>query len=303
MARLRAYMDAAPQPMAIACIFPGQGSQSKGMGADLFERYPDWTSAADDVLGYSIRDLCVDDPRGELGLTQFTQPALFVVNALSYRARVDDGAAPPGFVAGHSLGEYNALLAAGAFDFRTGLTLVRERGRVMGQVRGGGMAAVVGMEPAAIEALLQQSDAGRLLDVANFNSFDQTVIAGPADAIATVRPQFEAAGVRAFIPLKVSAPFHSRYMREPQAGFMAFLQGFDLSAPGVPVVANATARPYEASDLRGPLGRQIGSAVRWLESVLFLLDAGVETFDEVGPGSVLTKLVAQIRKRRSASGR
>ena len=104
------------------------------MGADLFARYPDWTAQADAVLGYSIRELCVEDPRGELGLTQFTQPALFVVNALTYRARIEDGGAKPDFVAGHSLGEYNALLAAGAFDFETGVTLVKRRGAMMGRV-------------------------------------------------------------------------------------------------------------------------------------------------------------------------
>src|SRR5262245_48356119 len=109
--------------MSIACLFPGQGSQSKGMGRDLFDRFADWTAAADDVLGYSIRELCVDDPRGELGLTRFTQPALFVVNALTYRARSEDGAPVPSYVAGHSLGEYNALVAAGVIDFSTGLQL------------------------------------------------------------------------------------------------------------------------------------------------------------------------------------
>jgi trans-AT polyketide synthase/acyltransferase/oxidoreductase domain-containing protein len=280
-----------------ACLFPGQGSQSKGMGAALFDRYQDWTAAANRILGYSIRELCVDDPRGELGLTQFTQPALFVVNAMTYRARLDDGAAPPAYVAGHSLGEYNALLAAGVFDFATGLTMVKRRGALMGQVSGGGMAAVIGMEPEKIEDVLAASDEGRRLDVANFNSFEQTVIAGPVADIAAVKPQFEAAGVRAFIPLKVSAPFHSRYMREPQAEFSAFLEGFTFGAPSVPVVANATAAPYAPDHVRETLARQIGSAVRWLDSMRFLLDAGVTEFEECGPGSVLAKLMVQIRKR------
>ena len=111
--------------MSLICLFPGQGSQVKGMGAELFDRYPDWTADADRVLGYSIRELCVDDPRGELGLTQFTQPALYVVNALTFRAKRDDGMAAPDFVAGHSLGEYDALLAAGCFDFGTGLAMVK----------------------------------------------------------------------------------------------------------------------------------------------------------------------------------
>src|SRR5262245_43722300 len=250
--------------MSLACVFPGQGSQSKGMGANLFDRYPDWTAQADAVFGFSIRELCVDDPRGELGLTQFTQPALFVVNALTYRARMDDGGAVPDFVAGHSLGEYNALLAAAVFDFETGVKLVKRRGALMGQVSGGGMAAVIGLEPARIEAVLQESDAGRTLDVANYNSFDQTVIAGPVAAITEIKPQFEAAGVRAFIPLKVSAPFHSRYMKEPQAEFASFLAGFDFKPPAIPVIANATAEPYESSKVRETLASQIGSAVKWL---------------------------------------
>jgi malonyl CoA-acyl carrier protein transacylase len=284
--------------MSIACLFPGQGSQAKGMGAALFDRFTDWTAEADAILGYSIRELCVDDPRGELGLTQFTQPGLFVVNALTYRARQEDGGAAPAFVAGHSLGEYNALVAASVFDFATGLRLVRERGALMGRVRGGGMAAVVGLEPARIEALLQESDAGRRLDVANFNSFDQTVIAGPREDLEAVKSAFEAAGVRAYIVLNVSAPFHSRYMQGAMTEFAGTLAGATFAPPAIPVVSNVTARPYEADRARETIGRQIGHSVRWLDSMLFLMDQGVETFEEVGPGSVLRKLAAQIRKKR-----
>jgi malonyl CoA-acyl carrier protein transacylase len=279
-----------------ACLFPGQGSQAKGMGAALFDRFADWTADADAVLGYSIRELCVDDPRSELGLTSFTQPALFVVNAMTFRARLEDGAALPAFVAGHSLGEYNALLAAGVFDFKTGVALVKRRGALMGQVSGGGMAAVIGLAPDRIQAVLHASAEGSRLDVANFNSFDQTVIAGPKDAITAVKPEFEAAGVRAFIPLKVSAPFHSRYMQGPQDEFADFLASFSFGAPAVPVVANATAACYEPDRMRQTLASQIGSPVRWLDSMLFLLDQGVTDFVETGPGSVLTKLIAQIRK-------
>jgi trans-AT polyketide synthase/acyltransferase/oxidoreductase domain-containing protein len=271
------------------------------MGAALFDRYPDWTDAASEILGYSIRELCVDDPRTELVLTQFTQPALYVVNALTFRARQEEGAAPPGFVAGHSLGEYNALQASGVFDFATGLKMVKQRGALMAKVSGGGMAAVIGMAPADIERLLGTSDEGRALDVANFNSFDQTVIAGPTDAIAAVKPLFEAAGVKLFVPLKVSAPFHSRYMREPQAEFSAFLDGFTFGTPAIPVIANATARPYDPAAVRPTLASQIGSPVKWLDSMLYLLDQGVTEVQEVGPGNVLTKLVAQIRKKRAVS--
>jgi trans-AT polyketide synthase/acyltransferase/oxidoreductase domain-containing protein len=285
--------------MSIICLFPGQGSQSKGMGAALFDRFADWTDTADGVLGYSVRELCVDDPRGELGLTQFTQPALFVVNALTFRARQEDGGALPSYVAGHSLGEYNALLAAGVFDFETGLRLVQRRGAMMGQVSGGGMAAVIGLEPAKIEEILHASDAGRRIDVANYNSFDQTVIAGPKADLAAVKPDFEAAGVRAYIPLNVSAPFHSRYMRDAEHEFASFLAGFQFLAPAVPVIANATGKPYDASAVRDTLGRQIGHSVCWLDSMVYLLDREPDaTFEEVGPGSVLGKLVVQIKKKR-----
>lgn len=283
--------------MSLICLFPGQGSQVKGMGAELFDRYPDWTADADRVLGYSIRELCVDDPRSELGLTQFTQPALYVVNALTYRAKRDDGMASPDFVAGHSLGEYDALLAAGCFDFATGLQMVKQRGQMMGQVSGGGMAAVIGMEPAKIQEVLAGSEAGRRVDVANFNSFDQTVIAGPKADLETVKTDFEAAGVRAYIPLNVSAPFHSRYMREPQLTFDAFLQGFTFEAPAIPVISNVTAKPYDAAAVRQTLADQIGNSVQWLESMLFLMKQNEPEFVECGPGSVLSKMLVAIRKK------
>lgn len=282
--------------MSIVCLFPGQGSQSVGMGGDLFERFADWTSEADRLLGYSIRELCLEDPRGVLGLTQFTQPALFVVNALTWRARNEEGRPAPSFVAGHSLGEYNALLAAGVFGFSTGLELVRERAALMGRVSGGGMAAVVGLPPARIVEILAGSDAGRRIDVANYNDFQQTVIAGPVADIEAVKPDFEAAGVRAFTPLKVSAPFHSRYMKDAMDAFDAFLGRFEFAAPAMPVISNVTAQPYPSDDIRGTLAMQIGSSVRWLDSMVGLLDRGLTEFEEVGPGQVLTKLLARIKK-------
>jgi malonyl CoA-acyl carrier protein transacylase len=268
------------------------------MGAALFGRFPDWTAEADRLLGYSILELCVDDPRGELAFTGFTQPALYVVNAMTYRARIEDGRPAPGFAAGHSLGEYNALLAAGAFDFATGLRMVQRRGRLMGRVHGGGMSAVIGLEPAAIEAVLAGSEAGRRLDVANFNSFEQTVIAGPKDDLQTVQAALVDAGARAVMPLNVSAPFHSRYMREAQDEFTAFLAGFEFRAPAFPVIANATGAPYEGARVRETLARQIGSSVRWLDSMIWVLDHGATEFEEVGPGRVLAKLMAQIQNRK-----
>lgn len=283
--------------MSLICLFPGQGSQAKGMGAELFDRFADWTAAADRVLGYSIRELCVDDPRGELGLTQFTQPALFIVNAMTYRAKREDGLAEPRYCAGHSLGEYNALLAAGCFDFATGVTIVKERGRLMSQVSGGGMAAVIGLEPDRIREILASTEQGRLVDVANFNTFEQTVIAGPKEALDAVKPQFESAGVRLYVPLNVSAPFHSRYMREPQHQFGEFLKDFSFAGPSFDVVANVNGRPYQRDLVRQTLAEQIGNSVQWLETMVYLLRQPEPEFVECGPGSVLTKMLAQIRKR------
>jgi trans-AT polyketide synthase/acyltransferase/oxidoreductase domain-containing protein len=202
-------------------------------------------------------------------------------------------------LAGHSLGEFNALLAAGVFDFATGLTLVRERGAIMGRVTGGGMAAVIGLPPERIAAILNESETGRRLDVANFNAVDQTVIAGPVADIEAVRSAFESAGVRAFTILKVSAPFHSRYMHAPMEEFAAVLERVTLNDPTIPVIANVTASPYEPGQVRQTLGLQIGSSVRWLESMVTLLDRGVTDFEEVGPGNVLSKLAARIKKARA----
>jgi malonyl CoA-acyl carrier protein transacylase len=283
--------------MSIACLFPGQGSQSKGMGRDLFDRFADWTREADSVLGYSIRDLCLEDAAGTLAKTEYTQPALFVVNAMTYRARQEGGQPAPAFVAGHSLGEYNALLAAEVFDFATGLRLVQERGRLMGEVHGAGMSAVVGLDPDAIRRVLDATPTGGALDVANFNSFEQTVIAGPKPELAEIKPALETAGARAVIPLNVSAPFHSRYMQPVQTVFETFLGGFTFRPPAIPVVSNLTARPYAADAIRETLAGQIANSVRWLDSVLYLLKQGVSQFEESGPGSVLTKLVGQIKKR------
>jgi trans-AT polyketide synthase/acyltransferase/oxidoreductase domain-containing protein len=283
--------------MALAYLFPGQGSQVKGMGADLFDRFSDWTSTADATLGYSIRQLCVEDPRGELGRTAFTQPALYVVGAMTHRARVEDGGPAPAFLAGHSLGEYCALFAAGVFDFETGLRLVKRRGELMSQMSGGGMTAVIGLAPARIREILEASDAGRRVDVANFNAPDQTVIAGPTADLTAVQPALESAGARAVIPLKVSAPFHSRYMADAMATFDASLAGVAFAPPAVPVIANVTARPYpsDPAAMRDTLARQIGSSVQWLDSMRYLVDQGVTEIEELGPGTVLKKLFARIK--------
>lgn len=279
-------------------VFPGQGSQAKGMGGELFERYPDRVRQADAVLGYSIRQLCLDDPDDQLGRTQFTQPALYVVNALSYFARIDDGAAPPDFLAGHSLGEFDALMAAGCYDFETGLKLVKKRGALMGQVSGGAMAAVLNASKEQIEALLAEhglDDVG----LANYNTPSQIVISGPAEQLAKAEPLFRQGKMR-FYPLNTSGAFHSKFMLPAREKFAKYLKTFKLAAPKIPVISNVTAREYEAGELAQTLSAQIASTVRWSESVQYLLELAAErgeemTFEEIGHGDVLTRLVQTIK--------
>lgn len=283
----------------IAFVFPGQGSQKKGMGQGLFDEVADYAAIEPDVdalLGYSLRQLCLEDPEDRLKDTRYTQPALYVVNALHTRKALDDGARPK-WLAGHSLGEYNALLAAGAFDFLTGLRLVQKRGELMAQARGGGMAAVIGLGADAIAGTLADNGLDAI-DVANFNSPSQTVISGPVDDIQRAGPLLQAAGARMCMPLPVSAAFHSRYMADAAREFEAFLAPIPFAALRTPVVANVTAQPYlaEGGDAaKALLVGQITGSVRWVDSVRFLLGQGVDRFDEMGPGNVLGRLVQQIR--------
>lgn len=184
--------------------FPGQGSQVRGMGKELFEEFPGQTAVADAVLGYSIRELCTEDPRRELRLTRFTQPALYVVGALSWLRRLRADPEPPHYLVGHSLGEYVALFAAGAFDFETGLRLVSRRGELMSRAEGGRMAAVLGCDLGSLERALDEHGLDGL-DIANHNAPGQFVLAGPADQLDRARPVFEGLGAH-FLPLNVSAP-------------------------------------------------------------------------------------------------
>ncbi|WP_330478638.1 ACP S-malonyltransferase [Streptomyces platensis] len=273
--------------------FPGQGSQAKGMGKDLFDEFPEQTAIADSVLGYSIRELCVEDPRRELKLTQFTQPALYVVSALTWLRKLREDPEPPDYLVGHSLGEYVALFAAGAFDFETGLRLVTRRGELMSRADGGRMAAVLGCDVATVEQAL--ADNGLTgLDIANHNAPAQFVLAGPAAQIDLAKPVFEGLGAH-YVSLNVSAPFHSRYLRDTAAEFGQYLDEFTLRDPAVPVIANVHARPYGAGEVKQLLARQIASPVRWTDTVRYLMGKGEFAFEELGPGAVLRKLVTKIK--------
>ncbi len=274
-------------------VFPGQGSQSVGMGEGLFDQYPEFVKQADEVLECSIRNLCLKDPEGKLNQTDYTQPALYIVNALTYLSKAEQNNLRPDFVAGHSLGEYDALFAAGVFDFITGLKIVQKRGQIMAKATGGGMAAIIGMQPLKIKQVL--ADAGfDTIDIANYNSPKQTVVSGPKEDIDAVKTAFKDAGVKLFIPLKVSGAFHSRHMKESQNEFAAFLKQFEVQSLEIPVISNYTALPYQNDEIKNNMIQQISNPVRWLESIQYLKQQPEPEFEEIGPGKVLTKLIAQI---------
>jgi malonyl CoA-acyl carrier protein transacylase len=275
-------------------MFPGQGSQARGMGGELFDAFPELTAQADAVLGYSIKELCLEDPRKELNKTQFTQPALFVVNALSYYKRVEDSGAPD-FLAGHSLGEFNALLAAECFDFETGLKLVKKRGELMSQTTEGAMAAIVNATREQIETLLAEKGLVDV-DIANCNTPMQTVISGPAADIAACQDIFNFDKVM-YVPLNTSGAFHSRLMVPAAKKFEAFLKKRKFSKPKIPVIANLSAQPYPDNAVVEYLSKQIHSPVLWSDSIHYLMSLSDDmAFVEAGHGDVLTKMILKIRQ-------
>lgn len=276
-------------------VFPGQGAQSKGMGGTLFDDYREYTEKADAILGYSIKDLCLGDPKNQLGDTRYTQVAMFVVNALVYLIKSRQRGSKPDFVAGHSLGEYDALFAAGAFDFETGLKLVQKRAELMSKATGGGMAAVIGLDEEKVARVLQDNNITDI-SVANYNSPAQIVVSGKKEAIEKAKPLFEGAGARLYIPLNVSGAFHSKYMEESSKEFGRFLEGFQFSNLEIPVISNVTARPYAQEDIKKNLTLQITHPVKWTETIRYLMGKGEAEFEEIGHGTVLAGLIKQIKK-------
>src|SRR5579864_8957994 len=289
----------------IAFVFPGQGSQKRGMGQGLFDEvreYAVFEKHVDTILGYSLRNLCLEDPDNRLKETQFTQPCLYAVNALHYYKAVSEGTQPD-YVAGHSLGEYNALLAAGVFDFLTGLRLVKKRGELMAQAKNGGMGAVIGLSADAIARVIRENGLASI-DVANFNTPSQTVVSGPVEDIKRAGPLFENAGARMYMPLQVSAAFHSRYMADAATAFADFLAPMSFAAPKISVVANATSQLYPtdhaSESVKSLLVKQITHSVQWNQSIRFLISQGVTQFSEMGPGNVLTRLIQQIQQEKDS---
>lgn len=278
----------------LTIVFPGQGSQRKGMGGSLFDEFSAVTEKADDILGYSIKGLCIDDPNHRLARTEYTQSALFVVNALSYMRRIEEGGMAPDYLAGHSLGEYNALLAAGAIDFETGVRLVHKRGSLMAAAKNGHMAAIQGLPGEVVRGMLAEHGLDSI-DIANYNTPSQTVISGPRQDIERARALFERNGAPLVIPLNVSGAFHSRYMAEAASAFQEYLMSIDFQEPRIPVISNLLARPYTKVEMRRTLADQMTHPVKWLHTVRHLMAQGEMSFEEVGPGRVLTRLIKEIQ--------
>lgn len=273
-------------------VFPGQGSQFPGMGKDLFDEFPDLVRQADEVLGYSIRELCGEPGAPRLGRTRYAQPAIYAVNVLAYLRFQRAANLAPSYLLGHSLGEYCALFAAGAFDFATGLRLAT-RGELMGEADGGSMAAVVGLTAEQVEQAAASWDGGGIW-VANLNAPDQVVVSGRAEQVQAARDHFLEAGAARYVQLPVSGAFHSSLMQGAQARFEQVLATAEFSAPRIPVVANLTGSIYTQDALPGCLAAQICGAVRWSQSIRMLLDRGETRFIETGARQVLTPMIEKI---------
>lgn len=289
--------------MTLAYIFPGQGSQSPGMGKNLSENFPIAQrifEEADDALRFSISELCFEGSVEDLQLTENTQPAILAVSAAVMATMEAEGFPRPDFVAGHSLGEYSGLLAAASLSLSDSIRTVRSRGRYMQEavpVGTGAMAAVIGVPLKDIEVACSESSQGQVCAPANINSGTQVVIAGNTEAVDRASDLLKTRGARRVLKLNVSAPFHCALMTPAQERLAVDLEATGFDDLQVPLVTNVDAAVVgKAAAARDALVRQVSSSVRWLESVELLIEQGVDTFVEVGPGKVLTGLMRQINR-------
>jgi [acyl-carrier-protein] S-malonyltransferase len=290
--------------MTLAFVFPGQGSQSIGMLAALGAAEPvvrDTFAEASDVLGYDLWALCQAGPEADLGATERTQPAMLAAGVATWRAWLRHGGPRPVAMAGHSLGEYSALVCSEALDFREGLDLVRYRGQLMQQavpLGTGAMAAILGLDDAELDAACQAAAQGEVVEPVNFNAPGQTVIAGHATAVARAIEAAKARGAKRAVLLPVSVPSHSSLMREAAERLAERLATVSLRMPNVADVYTVDVRTHASTDgIRQSLKEQLFKPVRWADTVRAMLAGGVTTLVECGPGKVLTSLNKRVERR------
>ncbi|MDH5300053.1 MAG: ACP S-malonyltransferase [Gammaproteobacteria bacterium] len=293
--------------MTTAFVFPGQGSQSLGMMADLAAQFPvvtDTFAQASEALGYDLWNLVQNGPEEKLNETDKTQPAMLAAGVAAWRVWQEKGGAMPAFLAGHSLGEYTALVAGGAIAFADAVSLVADRGRFMQEAvpaGTGAMAAILGLEDAQVAEVCDAASQGEVLQPVNFNSPGQVVIAGTATAVQRAVPVATEKGAKRAIILPVSVPSHCDLMRPAAERLAVRLAGISIQAPSIPVLHNADVAAYSDADkIRDALVRQLYSPVRWVETVQWFEAKGVTTIVECGPGKVLAGLNKRIVRTMSA---